>query len=275
MTIIIDGKYNRAFFEHDSNQKSESIKLNAVESCKDYIIQLRKLTEIYEPIEIEMKIKILNNIPQIGNKFCTDCVIFDSKETATVSSKVAFITGCDGAQCISNLFLVGDLINVDHPYVMGTTKTIAIQYEISNTGENAYLTQLMISIPTNVTQFTKIPPNCKLSNKNSLLTCSIMDGKPLIRNQKTNLLINLDMARIQGSNLKVNASVTCAGINTKEKTNSFENIIMLSELSDIYVTSLSSDSNILIDDFKGLKEHPYCLLLIDNKRVLSCPKNRS
>lgn len=258
MTIIVDSKYNRAFFTADSNQKSEQISLTEDESCSDHEITLKpKLSEVYEPLEVEMQFKILDNIPQNGNEFCENCVIFDLKEPATVNNKVAFITGCEGAQCVSELSLDGNLIDVTQPYIIGTTKTIVIQYELTNTGENAYLTQLMISIPTNVTQFSKTQPNCKLSNQNSLMTCSIMDGKPIQRNQKIDLFITLDMTRIQGSSLRVNASVTCAGINSNEENSSTENIIMFSELSEIQIISEKPKLNISVDDDEILKKITY------------------
>lgn len=264
MTIIIDSKFNRAFFTPGNNQKSEEITLNDVESCWDHEITLiPKLTEVYEPLEVEMIFKILDNIPQSGNQFCDSCVIFDLKETATVSNKVAFITGCEGTQCVSELSLDGKIIDVTQPYIIGTTKTIVIQYELTNTGENAYLTQLMISIPTNVTQFSKTQPNCKLSNQNSLMTCSILDGKPIQRNQKIDLFISLDMSRIQGSSLRVNASVTCAGINSNEENSSTDNIIMFSELSEIQITSEKPKLNISVDDDESLKEITYTYKIIN------------
>lgn len=266
MEITVDRKFNRTFFSPDGNQsKKVNIKLNADEICNDYNITLHStLTEVYEPLEIEMKIEILNNIPKKGNEFCNNCVIFDPAETATVRNKVAFITGCNGAKCHSDLILNATLINVTNPYVIEPTNEIAIEYEISNIGENAYLTQLMISIPTNVTQFKTIPSNCKLSEMISLMTCSILDGKPIISKEKTKLLIKFDMSRIQGSTLRVNASVTCAGIMTNQENNSFENIIQLSENSDILVTSKRSDSDISIDDGLDLKEIIYNYTIINN-----------
>ena len=258
MEITIDSKYNRAFFSLDSNRKKEIISLNATEVCNEYEVNLRStLTEVYEPLEILMEITILNKIPQNGNEFCNDCVMFEPEKTAIARNKIAFITGCNGAHCEANLTLEGALVNVTNPYVMGSTKEIEIQYEISNTAENAYLTQLMISIQTNVTEFKTIPSNCKLSNMNSLMTCSILNGKPIIRNEKTSLLIKLDMSFIHGSTLKVNASVTCAGMNLNEANNSIDNILKLSEFSNIVMTSENLDSDLSIDQESETKEITY------------------
>ncbi|CAO1409381.1 unnamed protein product [Diamesa serratosioi] len=265
MTIILDSKYNRTSFKSGKNQQTEKVKLNAIKQCFNYTITMKKkLTEVYEPLELMMNIQILNNIPTTGNDFCDNCVTFDSKETATASNKVAFITGCRESRCKSNLTLVGSLINVEQPYIMGTTKTISIEYDITNTGENAYLTQLMILIPTNVTQFTKILPNCKLSNHNSLLTCSIMDGRPILKDNTRKLSITLEMSRIQGSSLKINASVTCAGMNLNEKYNSIENEIKLKQFSVIDMTSISSDSDISLDDILGIKEINYNYRIVNS-----------
>lgn len=263
MTIIIDRKYNRAKFDSGSSKRNENITLNDTEQCWKWNISMKtELTGMYEPLEFEMEIKILNNIPKLGNDFCDYCVIFDSKETGTVSNRTALITGCEGNQCKSNLTLVGKLI--DEPYVMGTTKSIAIQYEISNSGENAYLTQLMISIPKNVIQFEKIPLNCKLSNEKSLMICSIIDGKPVKQNEIYTLNIQLDMSQIQGTSLKVNASVTCAGINSNKINNTIENEIKLSYFSIIDITSKSSNSSISIENDLDFEKVTYNYEILNN-----------
>lgn len=260
MKITLDSKYDRVFFTNGTNTKNEIINLNATEVCNEHEVNLHStLTEIYEPIEMLMEITIikLNEIPQEGSEFCSNCLMFKPEETATVRSKVQFVTGCNGAQCVSNLILEGTFIDVTDPYVKGSTKEIEIEYEITNSEENAYLTQLMISIPTNVTEFKTIPSNCKLSNMDSLMTCSILNGNPIMQNETTKLLIKLDMSFIQGSNLRVNASVTCAGINQNKDNNSIENTLELSAYSNIVMTSENSDPDILIDKDLGFKEITY------------------
>lgn len=236
MTIQLDMKYNRASFSPREIQKvhQDTIKLTGADRCWDFIVIVRgTLADIFKPIHIEMKYDTIEKIPENSQRFCESCVTIDPRESKTISTKVTFSTGCSGERCVSDLALVGTLTNVRQPYVLGSTKTIAIQYEITNQGESAYLTQLKISIPTNVTQFARVPPSCRQENNNRDMICDINSGKPVANKEKVTLDINLETAKLEGESFKVFAVVSSAGDEQRPADNEYENEILLTEFSDV------------------------------------------
>lgn len=236
MIISLDMKYNRASFSAREARKNhqDTVKLTGNNRCWDFIVHVRgTLADIFKPIHIEMKYDTVEKVPENGQEFCETCIVVDPRDSKTVSTKVTFSTGCAGERCVSDLAVVGTLINVRQPYVLGSTKTIAIQYEISNSAESAYLTQLKITIPTNVTQYSKVPPSCRQENNNRDMICDINSGKPVARGEKVTLDINLEAAKLDGESFKVFAIVSSAGDEQRPADNEYENEILLTEFSDV------------------------------------------
>ncbi|CAO1393862.1 unnamed protein product [Diamesa hyperborea] len=267
MVISVDMKLNRASLSATEHSKtiSDVYKLTDLENCWEFEIFTKStLADIFKPIEIEMKYELVQKIPDGGSEFCTTCVLIDPNASKTIVTKVPFITGCKGERCMSDLKLVGTLINVKQPYVLGSTKTIAVQYEISNAGETAYLTQLMVTIPTNLTQFSRVPPNCKLNNLESLMTCDISGGKPLAQNDQITLTINLDASRLQGSSFMINASVSSTGDELNPSNNQYLNEVFMTEFSDIEMVGQSSSAQLSIEDGLRVENMSYSYKIFNN-----------
>lgn len=236
MTIALDMKYNRASFSPREIQKTQqyNIELSREDRCSDFIVHVRgTLSDIFKPIHIEVKYDTVKKIPGHSQEFCESCVALDPRDSKTVSTKVTFSTGCSGERCVSDLAVVGTLMNVRQPYVLGSTSTIAIQYEISNAGESAYLTQLKISIPTNLTQFSKVPSSCREENSKRDMVCDINAGKPVANGETVKLDINLETSKLDGEFLKVLAVVSSAGDEQRPADNEYLNEILLTEFSDV------------------------------------------
>lgn len=229
-------KYNRASFSAREIQKTQQyqIALSGENRCSDFIVHVRgTLADIFKPIHIELKYDTVDKIPEHTQSFCETCVALDPRESKTVTTKVTFSTGCSGERCISDLAVVGTLLNVRQPYVLGSTSTINILYDISNAGESAYLTQLKITIPTNVTQFSRVPPNCREESNKRDMICDINSGKPVANGETAKLEINLESTRLDGKSFKVLAEVSSAGDEQRPGDNKYENEILLTEFSDV------------------------------------------
>lgn len=237
MTILLDMKYNRASFSPREIQKTHEdiVKLTSQKRCWDFIINVHgTIADIFKPIHIEVKYDTVEKIPENTQDFCETCVVIDPRDSKTISTKVTFSTGCSGEKCESDLAVVGTLINVRQPYVLGSTKTITIQYEITNTGESAYLTQIRITIPTNLTQFARIPPTCRHDNNNIKdMICDINSGRPVANGDRVTLDINLEAAKLEGDSFTVYAKVSSAGDEKRPEDNEYENEIFLTEFSDV------------------------------------------
>lgn len=122
------------------------------------------------------------------------------------------------------------------PYILGSSKSIIIDYKIENLAETAYLTQLNISIPDSVS-FLKIPSVCRLqAESNNDLLCDINGGSPLYNNSSAYFKLTLDTTKLYGNHLLIKAHVLSTGDESNEMDNSYSNMIYLAEFSDIEIT---------------------------------------
>jgi hypothetical protein len=236
ITILFDSKYHRASInEKESTSIFEDIaKLSSNEHCWDFQVFVKGTqNSIFQRLETEFKYDLVEKIPQHKIEFCETCVTLDPREPKLVSSRIPFNTGCGEEKCISDLQLAGTLKNVQQPFVVGSERTLVIEYEITNAGESAYFTQLNISIPTNVTQFSKLPSTCHEENNNQVMICEINAGKPVKNGEKVLLNITLDATKLEGKSFEVFASITSAGDEKKSEDNQYVNTILLAEFSDV------------------------------------------
>ena len=183
--MSVDMQLNRASFSKTDAQKvqNNTLSINNVNHCFEFDVYVKStLADIFKPIVIELKYDLIDKIPEANATFCEKCVAIDPNDPKTISNKIAFSTGCAGDRCVSDLRVRGEPINFKPPYVLGSLRTIGIKYEILNVGETAYLTQLKITIPTNITQFSKTPPICKVDLLVGEMICDM--GKPLAMNEK-------------------------------------------------------------------------------------------
>lgn len=116
---------------------------------------------------------------------------------------------------------------------MGSTKGITIEYKVENFGETAYLAQINITI-FELVSFMKIPPSCKLDNKQ--LLCDINNGSPLYKGDLGFLKISLDTTKLEGTQLHIKANVFSTGDESNENDNHANSVIPLAEFSDVEIS---------------------------------------
>lgn len=193
------------------------------------------ISDIFKPVIIDFRYDLVEKIPEYDHAFCETCVAIDPIDTKTATTKIAFSTGCGQERCVSDLAVVGTLNNVRQPYVLGSAKTIEIKYEISNAGESAYLTQLAVTIPSNVTEFSRIPSLCRIQDAliRDVMICDINHGKPIKTKETAEIIISLDATKLDGQSLKIFANVSSAGDEVRPSDNVYTNEIILTEFSDI------------------------------------------
>lgn len=109
-------------------------------------------------------------------------------------------------------------------------------FNVTNTGETAYLARIRILLPELGVHFTKTPSNCRLDlSKPNVMECEIDKGMPMYRNSSAPIRIGIDTTRLDGNELIVKANVFSAGDELNESDNSVENVIALKEFSNIEV----------------------------------------
>ena len=267
MSVALDMKYNRASFSPREIVKTHQYNtiLSRDDRCTEFIVTVHgTLADIFKPINIDLKYDTVRKIPEHSQKFCDTCVVLDPRGSKSMSTKVTFSTGCKGETCVSDLAVVGTLFNVKQPYVLGSTPTITLRYEISNAGESAYLTQLKITIPTNVTQFSRVPPSCREDNNKRDMVCDINSGKPVANGETVKIDINLEASKLEGESFKVQAIVTSTGEEQRPADNEYENEILLTEFSDVELIGHSSAPQLSIETGLRVENLRYTYKIFNN-----------
>lgn len=118
------------------------------------------------------------------------------------------------------------------PYVIGSSKSLVIDYVIENAGESAYITQLNVSISRSVT-FMRIPSSCR--DMDGDLLCDINSGSPVVKDNKAHFRLTLDTSRVIGTHFTVTAHVFSTGDELNDGDNRIEDSIALTEFSDIEI----------------------------------------
>lgn len=133
---------------------------------------------------------------------------------------------------MTNLFLIS------LPYVIGSSSSITIAYNIENSGETAYLAQIRVTLPESGVLFTKTPSNCKLDENapnSNIMECDLNSGTPMFKGDKTSIKISIDTTKLDGTELIVKAKVFSTGDELNDYDNVAENVIALKEFSNIEV----------------------------------------
>lgn len=215
--------------------------VNTTQSCKSFSLHINSTANVDPtrpilPIKININFDVIDKIDDTKQEFCETCVVLDPREMKALSARIKYKSGCNGDRCVSDLILSGALVNVTEPYVIGSTKSIVIQYEVSNSGEPAFMTQLNISIPVNITQFMKVPSICRLDKSSQDMICDLNAGKPVVKGAPIKLNITLDTAKLSGESLKVGSIVSTDSDDQNPTNNQFDIEIFLTEFSDVELT---------------------------------------
>lgn len=158
----------------------------------------------------------------------------------SVKNKVVFSTGCKAAKCVADLSVKSSLVDVlKLPFILGSLSSLLIDYQITNTGETAYLAQIRITLPDTNVAFTKTPSNCVLNDdsaESNIMICDINGGSPMFKGDTTSIRIRIDTTKLEGSELLVKANVFSTGDELNADDNTIENSIPLAEFSDIEIS---------------------------------------
>lgn len=140
------------------------------------------------------------------------------------------------------------------PFLLGSAQSISIDYDIRNTGETAYLPQLIVRTSPEVLTFMKIPLSCNrpAGGNSSELLCDLNNGSPLNSGDETTFRIHLDTRRLVGSEFRVQAVAMSTGDEKNMADNEVEDIVPLAEFSTIEVAGKSSVSLVSLEDEQQL-----------------------
>uniref|UniRef100_A0A1B0A219 Integrin alpha second immunoglobulin-like domain-containing protein n=1 Tax=Glossina pallidipes TaxID=7398 RepID=A0A1B0A219_GLOPL len=186
------------------------------------------VADIFKPIELEIHYELINGIPD-SEVFCEICAAVDPAEPKLYRQKIIFSTGCASEICIADLQVMST--GLDHTYILGSSRTFTVTYEIVNKGETAYLPQINIT-SSNRMPFAKVPSNCKAST-DAVMLCDLNRGQPMAKGAKDNLKVIYDVSGISGNALILTAEVFSTGKELASSDNIVREVITLTEFTEI------------------------------------------
>ncbi|KAH8348114.1 hypothetical protein KR084_004242, partial [Drosophila pseudotakahashii] len=235
------------FTENQSNVRIFKANASLVEQCRAFEIQVVRKS-IFTPIELEMHYELAKKVPETG-EFCETCVVVDPTEPNFCNERLVFTTGCASDVCVVDLQLKSK--DFGSSYILGSTDTLRLNYEITNSGENAHLPQFKVTSSFRL-PFSQIPGNCKVDK--SVMICDLNHGQPLAKDDSDFVAVTFDVSQLSGQSLIINASVFSEGIETNSGDNNQTDMIQLKEFAEIDVSGGQTNDQIDLDDNKNTVE---------------------
>uniref|UniRef100_A0A1A9WWH1 Integrin alpha second immunoglobulin-like domain-containing protein n=1 Tax=Glossina brevipalpis TaxID=37001 RepID=A0A1A9WWH1_9MUSC len=188
------------------------------------------VADIFKPIELEIHYELINGVPD-SEVFCEFCAAVDPAEPKLYREKIIFSTGCATEICIADMQVKST--GVEPSFILGSSRTLSVTYEIINNGETAYLPQINIT-SSNRVPFAKVPSNCKAST-DAVMLCDLNRGQPMAKGTKDNLKIIYDVSGISGNALILTAEVFSTGKELASNDNIVRDFISLTEFTEIEI----------------------------------------
>ncbi|XP_033156513.1 integrin alpha-PS5 [Drosophila mauritiana] len=245
--ITIDEPLKRAVFAPmRTNEEFFQAQAGLNESCKHFEVLVTDPGGIFTPIHLQLHYELSKKIPRSHEAFCESCAVVDPLEPKYATETISFITGCAGKVCESDLQLSSK--DVNSSFTLGTSEVFSMRYEITNSGEPAYVAQFKVTSSVRL-PFAKVPGNCRV--RQELMLCDLNGGLALARGDSESLTITFDVSQLSGHSLTIEAAVSSAGMDQNLKDNTINTTISLREEAEIDASGGPTDGQI------ALKEYPY------------------
>ncbi|KAH8347899.1 hypothetical protein KR084_002195, partial [Drosophila pseudotakahashii] len=234
------------------------------EKCTEYEIEMTSEAK-YDNITMKMHYELKKKIPEKPEKndepltrFCKDCAVLDPAEPKFSTGNITFNNGCSNYACVADLKL--RILNVSSEFILGSSDTLRLRYDIVNDGENAYQPQFTV-FSTPRLDFTQIPGNCKIAE--GVMLCELSNGFRLGKSNSTYVDIMFDVSQLGGQSLTINATVSSALSELNPKDNNVIKVITLKEEAEIDVIGVQTNDQII------LKKDPYTAELMNQYQIKS------
>ncbi|XP_043645063.1 integrin alpha-PS5-like [Drosophila teissieri] len=216
------------------------------ERCWEFQVQVRYTGAILSPIDLQMHYELAKKIPVSQQAFCETCAVVDPMDPTYTTEKIYFNTGCAGDVCVSDLHL--STKDVDSSFTLGTNESLSLTYEITNSGEPAYVAQLNVTSSARL-PFSKVPGNCRV--REEVILCDLNGQRAMTKGDSESLTITFDVTQLRGHSLTIEAAVSSAGIDKNPKDNRLSTLISLKEYAEIDASGGPADGQLV------LREYPY------------------
>ncbi|XP_046745612.1 integrin alpha-9-like [Diprion similis] len=245
--IAVDEEYTR--IENDESMKlfTTPFSPDEISTCVNRTLYLvRGFKNFLEPIVIRGRFSISNKSRQ-GDKFCSHCPVLNKGHMLGEAELfVPFNTGCkDGKVCNSNLSIswMATGVSNNDQWVVGSGD-VNIDIRVTNNGEPAFQTEIMIKMPPGVRLRKAIPSCVETKEGNSVvLECDV--GNPLFKGEPKSLAVDLDMGGIASSAgstiLRFTVTTKTWSVDRGEKKSVF--CLRLENRAHITLTGVANEQN--------------------------------
>ncbi|XP_037947350.1 integrin alpha-PS3 isoform X1 [Teleopsis dalmanni] len=233
LKVVVDPQVKRVkIAQTQANEMSFNVSAGLQTKCSllDADIVSYNVADIFKPIELEIHYDIIKGVP-MSEVFCEDCVAVDPLDPKVFVEKLIFSTGCKSDICIADL-KVRSRIGADHSYILGSSRTLSITYDINNMGETAYLPQINLT-SSNRMPFARIPSNCRVNNEAVVMVCDLNRGQPMANGNSDSITVIYDVSGISGKTMILTAEVFSTGVEQTPTDNIVRDVITLKEYTEI------------------------------------------
>ncbi|XP_039956420.1 integrin alpha-PS4-like [Bactrocera tryoni] len=194
---------------------------------------------IFIPIIMELTYRLKNDgKTQEDSEFCSDCAVVDPAWPSMVKAQIQYLHNCKGSVCSVDLWFGG--VEIPKNVTLGSGSVLPLKYIITNNGEEAYNTLLIIKSSLNV-PIAKMPAECVGEFEFSWrVVCSIAKRRAF--KGSTELELSLDLSNVVGATeVDINAIVHSTGNEVSPKDNKSSDKVKLTTTAEIWITETSTN----------------------------------
>ncbi|XP_020712738.1 integrin alpha-PS3-like [Ceratitis capitata] len=189
---------------------------------------------VFVPMLFELSYLLYNNTKSSkDSEFCKECAVVDPSFPNVTRTTIQYLHDCEGNVCVVDLQLRS--VDIPNKITLGSAKHLPIKYNISNVGEKALYTKLIISSSLSI-PIMRMPAECaKELDVDWRVVCSIAQRQAFAGN--TEIELNLDISEIAGAKyVIINAVAYSAGNELTPDNNRVSNRIELITSAEIWIT---------------------------------------
>nr|XP_014099168.1 integrin alpha-PS3-like [Bactrocera oleae] len=201
---------------------------------------------IFVPIIMEFTYRLKNDgKTQKDSEFCIDCAVVDPAWPSMAKAEIHYLHNCKGSVCSVDLQLQS--MEIPDNVVLGSDRILPLKYVITNVGEEAYNTRLIIKSSLNV-PIAKMPAEC-IGDFAWHVICSIAKRRAF--KDSTELELSLDLSNVVGATeVGINATVQSTGNERQPIDNKLFDKVKLTTTVEIWITETSMNKIFAVTDGK-------------------------
>ncbi|XP_058828203.1 integrin alpha-PS5-like [Topomyia yanbarensis] len=246
INLTLDATLRRATFQNGSSHFSKIVPISQIQNCINLNISVRaSFYQLSSPIRLDLRYEIINQ-NTAGQIFCDHCVVQDQHpEIKTpIERKIIFKPDCKRDICATDLKLRRTFRNFETPFVLNSSRTMEIAFDIRNCGEPAYGTVLELEFSQNVS-FLKKMDFCEVAAAG--LNCMINYGQAVREGLTVFVNVTLDSTKLTGNRLEIQGRLFSDGNETIGEDNEILSLIRLIRLSHLETIGSYNPSHINLD----------------------------